>query len=320
MHTPQNVLEEHNLRCYLKAEYKNVFDAVSIESHIRDYVGFVFSDSVAPLVAKQVPQGGRVLDIGCGFGAFVISARRLGLEAVGVEIAPFEVEYAKRRLEREMPGLEATSIYFQGDGHKVPFEDQSFDAVTLWNVLEHVPDGKRLLQEVTRVLKPTGIVFIICPNYAAFRQEAHYIIPWWPLLPRKLASVYLRMRGRNPRFFETSIFYRTNWEILRVLRRLGMKVFWIDGRPVFSPPTEIEIYSNGMRARISQPELIRDAKKRARLMRIKEIKLEWILLLGLTVITRYRYFRLWLKNVRNAIRFYNPFIESIVLSAQKVIS
>lgn len=307
--------EEHSLRVYLEKQYAGVFDDIAIEAHIRDYVGFTFSDSVAPLVARQIP-GGRVLDIGSGFGAFVISARRLGLEAVGVEIAPFEVEYAKRRLEQELPGLDPSSVYHLGDGHDIPFEDASFDAVTLWNVLEHVPDGFQLLREVARVLKQNGKVFLICPNYAAFRREAHYLVPWLPLLPRRLATVYLRLCGRDPRFFETSIFYRTNWEIQRALKRLGMRVSLIGGPLVFDP-TANDLFVKSAKERIARPELTRQPKVRKLLVMLKRLHLGWMLLLVVNVAPSLRYMMRWWRMFVYKIRIHNPFVDSVILSARK---
>ncbi len=306
------------LRGYLEGQYKNVFDSNAIDAHIRDYVGFVFSDSVAPLVAHQVSPGGKVLDIGCGFGAFVISARRLGLEAVGIEVAPFEVEYAKRRLEQEMPELDPSSVYYLGDGCNTPFADASFDAVTLWNVLEHVPDGSLLLKEVARVLKQHGKVFLICPNYAAFRCEAHYLVPWFPLLPRGLASVYLKLWGRNPRFFETSIFYRTNWEVQRALKRLGMQVSLIEGPPAFDP-TEIDLFVKNVKERIACPELTYKPKARMLFSLFKRLHLGWLLLLVVNIMASLRYLRLQWPMFVYKIRLHNPFADSVILSARKEI-
>jgi ubiquinone/menaquinone biosynthesis C-methylase UbiE len=308
--------QEHALRKYLETQYEGIFDEISINAHIRDYVGYVFSDSVVPLVARQVPQGSKVLDIGCGFGAFVISARRIGLEAVGVEIAPFEVEYAKRRLEQEMPELDPSSVYFLGDGHTLPFDDLSFDAVTLWNVLEHVPDSERLLSEVSRVLKPNGTVFIICPNYAAFRMEAHYIVPWWPMLPKKLGAIYLRLRGRDPRFLETSVFYRTNWEVQRVLKSLGMKVARIDGPHPFDA-SGIDLFVKSVKEKILMPAKFNNPRIRLIMKLLKRIHLNWIMVPAANILALPLYSRLWWNRTIYNKDLYNPIVDSVILSATK---
>ena len=75
--------------------------------------------------------------------------------------------------------------------------------------------------EAIRVLKPGGLLYVVCPNYAALRREAHYHVLWLPLMPRRIASRYLRWRGRNPAFFEQHIYYRTNTGVTAFLRRHG---------------------------------------------------------------------------------------------------
>lgn len=217
--------EEVALLDYLRSLYAGVFSEESIRAHMTDYVGLTFVDQVAPTVARAVPAGGRVLDIGSGFGSFVLAARALGLDACGIEIAPFEVAFARLRLARARPQDDAEAVYRCGDALELAAEAGAFDAVTLWNVLEHIGDGDALLARVARLLKTGGAIFIICPNYAAIRPEAHYQVPWYPFFPRRLASAYLRWNGYDPRYFETSIFYRTNWGVMRALRRAGFELY-----------------------------------------------------------------------------------------------
>jgi SAM-dependent methyltransferase len=123
------------------------------------------------------------------------------------------------------PHDDPETVYLIGDARKLDIPPSSLDAVTLWNVLEHVDDWREVLASAARFLKPGGLLFVICPNYMAWRQEAHYHVSWKPkfLLPRDKASQYLRSLGRNPAFFESSIFYRTNWEVLGYLRELHLE-------------------------------------------------------------------------------------------------
>ena len=293
---------QSELRHYLFTQYAGVLDDQSIEKHIRDYVGFTFANQVAPLVAAQTPPGGKILDIGAGFGAFVLAARRLGLEAIGIEIAGFEVKYAHQRWRQETPENGSQAIYHLGNGLALPFGANSFEAVTLWNVLEHISDAKRLLFEVKRVLKPAGCLYIICPNYAAFRQEAHYLLFWPPLLPRKIASLYLKVRGKDPNFFETSVFYRTNWEVLRLLQELDMEVRNLKGTIKLS---KVEV-DTAQQAKLLEPTLIEDPRRRALLVRLNQFRLIWLVRLGLC-----------LAQVARMLPFYNPFKESVILSARK---
>jgi MPBQ/MSBQ methyltransferase len=307
--------ERKQVELYLKKQYAGVFDEQSIAFHIENHVGFGFSEGILPWVAEHTPAGGRVLDIGAGFGAFVIAARRLGLDAVGIELAAYEVDYACERLEHELPGSNPKDIFYLGDGHELPFDDEFFDSVTLWNVLEHVPDAGRLLRMVERVLKPGGHVFLICPNYAAFRREAHYQFYWFPLMPRPIASIYLKLRGKAPTFFEQSIFYRTNWEVLSALRKIGLQVVMPD-EVLLSGRADISLE---IRAKLALPDLVQDSRKRAILKGLKTMRLTGLLETLFGFYRRWQFFRLWWRQTTAWISVYNPIKNSITLCAKKAI-
>lgn len=308
-------LQSSTLREYLEDQYKDIFDINSINDHIKNYVGFVFSDSIAPFVASQVPNG-TILDIGCGFGSFVISARKLGLDAFGIEISPFEVEYARARLCEFFPEANPEQVYLLGDGHTVPFQDNFFDAITLWNVLEHIPDNKILLNEVYRLLKPGGFLFIICPNYAAFRMEAHYIVPWFPLLPKKIGSIYLKLLGRNPNFLNNSIFYTTNWGIQGNLNRLKMEVSRIDGQ-IPDYENEVNSYISNIKNKILSPEMFENHTTRKIISTLKYLRINSYLLYLVKPVVILKYINLKLRELVCNLPLYNPFINSIVLLAKK---
>lgn len=218
-------ISQQDLLDHLARQYAGVLSEDKIRSHIDNYV----EESLAGENLQEVLRFGqaeRLLDIGCGYGSFVMLAREAGIEAYGLDVAEFDIAYAKQRLAERLPELDPEQVYQLASGTSLPYADESFDVVTLWNVLEHVPDWKSLLGEARRVLRPGGRLHLICPNYAAFRQEAHYYVFWPPLLPRPVASVYLRLLGRNPSFFETSIFYRTNLGTLNTLRKLGFSLLF----------------------------------------------------------------------------------------------
>ena len=107
------------------------------------------------LVLFKAGDRGRLLDVGCGNGRFLAQMRKLGWEVVGVEPDPEAVRIAKERF-----GLEV----FQGTLEEAGFPDNSFDAITMNHVIEHVPDPIRLLAECRRVLKPGGKLVVVTPN------------------------------------------------------------------------------------------------------------------------------------------------------------
>lgn len=216
------------VRAHLHDQYLHVFDEQMIAAHINEFVELSFAEKLAKVIAGSSRARDTLLDIGAGYGAFVLWCRQCGLEASGVELAGFEVEIARKRLVRAEPAADARAVFHKGDAGRLPFPDATFQIISLLNVLEHVPNYRTVLAEACRVLRPGGRLFVICPNYAALRQEAHYHVPWLPLFPRALASRYLRLLGRNPKFFERHIYYSTNWAILGALRDLGLRIANLD--------------------------------------------------------------------------------------------
>jgi SAM-dependent methyltransferase len=99
-------------------------------------------------------EGKRILDIGCGVGAFVERLRRFSERVAGIDVDAERVEEGGKH----MPGL-ALAV-----GEKLPFANRVFDVVLLHEVLEHVTDDQATLREAHRVLAPGGKAVIFCPN------------------------------------------------------------------------------------------------------------------------------------------------------------
>lgn len=110
------------------------------------------------ILAKQIPAKGRILDIGCSIGLFMEIAQKSGFECVGLEPEPKSRRYA---LER---GLDVRPQLFNDAG----FPSASFDAITMFGVLEHLSKPKQMLADVWEKLKPGGVVMVIVPNVYSF--------------------------------------------------------------------------------------------------------------------------------------------------------
>lgn len=104
------------------------------------------------------PHKGKVLDFGCGKGSVLEILEEEGCEAWGLETNPKSVMICNKK------GLNVVS----GAIEKVKFPDNFFDAVIMSQVFEHLPSPKRTLEEIKRIIKPKGRIFIYCPNVESY--------------------------------------------------------------------------------------------------------------------------------------------------------
>lgn len=232
--SPEHVAE---IQGYLERLYSGVFTAQAINEHITNWVGTPAAQWAMDVIKPLTPEGGRILDIGCGFGSFVVLARQAGYEAYGIDLARFEIDMAHKRFRCLSVKGEAEQVFRVADAMRLDPGQVQFDAITLWNILEHVPDYRALLRSAVALTKPNGRIFLVCPNYFAWRLEAHYHVPWspWLTFSRQVALRYLQRLGKDPHYFENSIFYTTNWGVLYTLWRLGLRISNIDGTLPLSP-------------------------------------------------------------------------------------
>jgi SAM-dependent methyltransferase len=111
---------------------------------------------------EHLREGERVLDLGCGSGAFTQEVASAGADVVGVEVADAALERARAQdaeLEFRLAPIDGP----------LPFEDCSFEMVWASEVIEHVADTARWLSEVRRVLAPGGRLLITTPSHGRLR-------------------------------------------------------------------------------------------------------------------------------------------------------
>lgn len=105
-------------------------------------------------IACEIPDGSKVLDIGCNSGEFMALLEKKGCDVYGVDVADAVLEKAKER------GLKVQ----KADAEALPFEDGSFDVVVCMEVLVHLHDPVKALKEFRRVLKPSGFILGSAPH------------------------------------------------------------------------------------------------------------------------------------------------------------
>lgn len=104
-------------------------------------------------------QGKRILEIGCGRGAFSKYLVAQGADLVAADFSPSAVMETKRLLDGSPCDIRVADI------QQIPFGDNEFDLVISLETLEHVPDCEKGLSELVRVTKPGGRVIVTTPNY-----------------------------------------------------------------------------------------------------------------------------------------------------------
>lgn len=157
-----------------------------------------------------------VLDLGAGLGGMSEELVISGARVTAVEPGAAWADLTRRRVARHRGQFTLMEAF----GEDIPVPDRSFDLIVSLQVLEHVRDPDKVLQEVWRLLKPGGRFYLACENYLAF-YEGHYRVPWLPLLPKSLGALYLRALGRSPVFLLEAVTYTTYPAILAQCRRLG---------------------------------------------------------------------------------------------------
>lgn len=147
---------------------------------------------------------GKLLDVGCGEGLFLKLAKKDGWDVTGTEISPFAVTYGKEKL-----GLNI----LQGELMDIGFPDKTFDAVTMWHVLEHTINPIVVLKEIKRILRDDGVFLLAVPNL-------NNILSQW---------AYRLVKGRRMHLFdpedrELHLYHFTPVTIRLALEKAGFRV------------------------------------------------------------------------------------------------
>jgi ubiquinone/menaquinone biosynthesis C-methylase UbiE len=132
----------------IRKHYDTVAD--TYDTHYDHHRGRKYHTRLSGHLLEALPKGGHLLDIGCGTGLFVEKYIKNGGSATGLDISTGMVAKARHRC--------TTCDFVVGTGEKLPFADNTFDAISSVLVFSYVKDPDAMLAEVFRVLRPGGQV------------------------------------------------------------------------------------------------------------------------------------------------------------------
>ena len=184
---------------YYQEEYFKPWISTYQESRLKFFIKRWEKIEKPALAAK-----GKILDVGCGPGEFLSFAKKAGWETFGTEISAFAAAHATKQF-----GLNV----FTGDLKDANFADNTFDIVTIWHVLEHMPDPSATLREINRIIKPSGVLVIAVPNLNNYIYMLAYVM-------FKLKKMKLFVMGER----EIHVSFFTSKTLRNLLDKTGFSI------------------------------------------------------------------------------------------------
>jgi ubiquinone/menaquinone biosynthesis C-methylase UbiE len=172
---------------------------------VRDYVSLSWERARPFFAHKHLPGvGSEVLEFGCNLGASSIMLATMGAEVTAIDINPDYVNIAQTNAKAYGMSDHIEFLHVP-DTRKLPFADEAFDLVVCNSVLEYVDNThlSQVLDEIDRVIKPGGVLFILGTSSRLWPREVHSGTWLVNYLPHALDSIIRRVapefaRGMNP--------------------------------------------------------------------------------------------------------------------------
>ena len=191
------------------------------------YISPLYDDTdyrVNRIISLAGPQTGcRILDLGCGRGEIAFRCAKLGADTVGIDISRDALRLSAERCDRENVEVNL----FEFDGRNIPFKAETFDAIILSDVVEHVEDDllHDLIKECSRLLMPGGRLVI-------HTAPTRYIIMLSKIIKAiSLGRLDYYSRLIDPDYEHLHVRYHSTRSIRKILERNGLyPALWGDFR------------------------------------------------------------------------------------------
>ena len=190
-----------------------------IEAHYDDdnYAGYqvdnyfisVIQQELTNSLIPRIAPPAKCLDVGCGNGEFLSAAQEAGYKSFGIDISPAAVKHCLKR------GLEAQ----QGDFTKFS-PKEPFDLITMWDVIEHLPEPRKFIAQAYSLLKPGGYLLIKTPFVSLLSLQIVKAIP-------RLSGTLTQAPG-HIQFFNSNSMHT-------LLKECGFnELYWMESRSMRS--------------------------------------------------------------------------------------
>lgn len=192
---------------------------------LRDYFALSYNDAASnPLMQlyerwldaiERHHRPGRLLDIGCSTGLFLVAARRRGWDPVGVDDSEEATRYARQRFALDVHTADFSTFAGANTG--------PFDVITMWDVIEHARQPVDLLSTVRQSLADGGVLVLATPNQRnileMLARPMYRVSGGYLTAPLKKLYVPLHFLYFTPETLER-VLVRTGFEVVHITREL----------------------------------------------------------------------------------------------------
>jgi ubiquinone/menaquinone biosynthesis C-methylase UbiE len=182
---------------------------------------------------------GKILDLGCGRGEFVLAGLENGYDVFGIDVQKHYVD-TYRKINQKL--LEKHCILY--DGEHIPFPSNVFSCVYSWFVLEHISNLAEVLRETSRVTQKGGGIILFAQD-ARTCWEGHANIPWLPFMPKYLIQDWLRIFDKESYldYIVNHVHYVTTSQVTAILEACDCKIVEQSSTPKSLIPEHTEVES-----------------------------------------------------------------------------
>jgi len=159
-----------------------------------------------------------LLDIGSSTGIMTKLLSENFSKTIGIDIDEQGVKYSIENFENEHLSFKID------DAMNLSFSSNTFDVINCSHIYEHVPDSKKLMSEIYRVLKPGGVCFFAAGNKLVF-MEAHYNLPLLSVIPKLMAHRYIKIFRKADFYYETHLTY---WGLRKLVSNFEVTDYTIE--------------------------------------------------------------------------------------------